>query len=69
LKFEELAIIMVLGSVEDEKSFSTMKFMKSKFCKCLTICPSDQNVCAKILQAKCVPLLDAIWEWGKENGD
>jgi hypothetical protein len=52
LKLEELAIIVVLGSVENEKSFSTMKFMKSKFCNCLIILSSGQNVCAKILQAK-----------------
>jgi hypothetical protein len=58
LKLEELAIIVVLGSVKNEKNFSTMKFMKSKFCNCLTILPSGQNVCSKILQAKCVPLLD-----------
>jgi hypothetical protein len=58
LKLEELAIIMVLGNVKDDKSFSTIKFMKSKFCNCLIICPSGQNVCAKILQAKCVPLLN-----------
>jgi hypothetical protein len=37
LKLEELTIIMVLGSFEDEKNFSTMKFMKSKFCNCLII--------------------------------
>jgi hypothetical protein len=49
---------MVLGSVKDEKNFSTMKFMKSKFCNCLTIRPGGQNVCAKILQVKCGPFLD-----------
>jgi len=32
--------------------------MKSKFCNCLTIHLGGQNVCAKILQAKCIPLLD-----------
>ncbi len=49
---------MELGSVENEKSLFTMKFMKSKFCNCLTIHPGVQNVCAKIVQAKCIPLLD-----------
>jgi len=29
-KVVELAIVMVLGSVEDEKKFSTFTFMKSK---------------------------------------
>lgn len=43
---------MVLGSVKDEKTFFTMKFMKSKFYNCLTIRPSGQNVCVKLLQAK-----------------
>jgi hypothetical protein len=36
LKFVELAIIMVLGSVEDERTFSIMNFMKSKLHNHLT---------------------------------
>jgi hypothetical protein len=36
LKLVELAIMMVLGSVEDEKTFSIVNFMKSKHCNHLT---------------------------------
>jgi hypothetical protein len=63
LKLEELAIITILGSVEDEKNFSTMKFMKSKFCNCLTICPSGQNVVQKIHKL----LLDCNLEAGERE--
>lgn len=28
----EMAIIMLFGNVKDKKTFSTMSFMKSKFC-------------------------------------
>jgi hypothetical protein len=31
LKLVELAIVMVLGNVEDERTFSTFNFMKLKF--------------------------------------
>jgi hypothetical protein len=37
LKLVELAIIMVLGSVEDEKTFFNVNFLKSKFWNRLTI--------------------------------
>ncbi len=36
LKLVEIAIVMVVGSVEDERIFSTVNFMKSKLCNCLT---------------------------------
>ncbi len=36
LKLVELAIVMVLGSVKDEKTFSIVNFMKSKLCNYLT---------------------------------
>jgi hypothetical protein len=37
LKLVELAIIMVLGSVEDERTFSNVNFLKSKLQNQLTI--------------------------------
>lgn len=37
LKLVELVIIMVLGNVEDEKTFSIINFMKSKLCNCLIV--------------------------------
>jgi hypothetical protein len=36
LKLVETAIIMVLGNVEDEKTFSMVRFIKSKFYNYLT---------------------------------
>jgi hypothetical protein len=32
----EMAVVMVLGSVQDERTFSTVSFMKSKLCNRLT---------------------------------
>ncbi len=32
----EIAIVMVVGSVEDEKTLSLVNFTKSKLCNCLT---------------------------------
>ncbi len=37
LKLDELAIIMVLGSVEDEKTLSNVNFLKLKLWNWLTI--------------------------------
>ncbi len=36
LKLMEIVIVMVVGSVEDERTFSIVNFMKSKLCNCLT---------------------------------
>jgi hypothetical protein len=36
VKLAELAMVQVIGSVEDKKCFSTLAFMKSKFCNRLT---------------------------------
>ena len=35
IKLAEIAVTVVLGSVEDEHTFSTLIFMKSKLCNCL----------------------------------
>lgn len=32
LKLAEIATILVLGSMEDERTFSTLSFMKDKLC-------------------------------------
>jgi len=32
----EIVIVLVLGSVEDKRTFSVVNFMKSKFCNHLT---------------------------------
>jgi hypothetical protein len=37
LKLIELTIVMVLGSVEDERIFSNVNFLKLKLCNWLTI--------------------------------
>ncbi len=35
-KLVEITIVMVVGSVEDERTLSTINFMKSKLCNCFT---------------------------------
>jgi hypothetical protein len=54
----ELAIIMVLSNVKDERNFFIVNFMKFKLYNCLTI-PfgfGSQNVCLGILQARHFPI-------------
>jgi hypothetical protein len=36
IKVAEIAIVMVLGSIQDERTFSTLTFMKNKLCNRLT---------------------------------
>ncbi len=54
LKLVELVIIMVLGNVEDERTFSIINFMKSKLCNCLIVhldLAIKEFTCLGILQA------------------
>ncbi len=36
MKVAEIATMMILGSVEDERTFNNLAFMKSKLCNWLT---------------------------------
>jgi hypothetical protein len=69
LKLIELAIIMVLGSVEDERTFSKMNFLKSKLWNRLTI-HLDLVVkvfAQKIYHLNFFPFYIAIQWWGEDK--
>jgi hypothetical protein len=69
LKLVEITIIMVVGCVEDEKTFSTINFMKSKLCNCLTT-HFDlvvQMYAQKFYKLETFPFYTTIKEWGKEK--
>jgi len=60
---------MVLGSVEVERTFSTINFGKSELCDCLTI---HLNLVVKMYaqefyKFETFSFYRIIWEWGKEN--
>jgi hypothetical protein len=45
IKVVEIVVIAVLGSVEDECTFFTLGFMKSKVCNCLSL---HLQTCVKV---------------------
>jgi hypothetical protein len=69
LKLVKLVIIMVLGSVEEEKTFSTLNFMKSKFYNC---CIGHLDLVVRMFaqknyKLKMFPFYIVIQKWGKEK--
>jgi hypothetical protein len=68
-KLIKLAIIMVLGSVEDETTFSTFTFMKLKLRNQLT---THLNLVVRMyaqdfFTLQSFPLYTAITEWNEEK--
>jgi len=69
LKLVEITTVMVVGCVKDEKTLSTVNFMKSKLHNHLTT-HLDLVVRMyekKIYKLKTFPFYIAIKEWGKEK--
>jgi hypothetical protein len=69
LKLVKLAIVMVLGSVEDENTFFNVNFLKSKLQNWLTI-HLDLVVrlfAQKIYDLDSFPFYIIIREWGKDK--
>jgi len=69
LKLVEIAIVMVVNNVEDEKIFSTISFMKSKLHNHLT---THLNLVVwmyaqKFYKLKIFPFYTTIKEWGKKK--
>jgi hypothetical protein len=69
LKLVEIAIVMVVSNVEDEKIFSTISFMKSKLHNRL---PTNLNLVVwmhtqKFYKWKTFPFYTTIKEWGKNK--
>jgi hypothetical protein len=68
-KVVEIAIVMVVRSVEDERTISTITFMESKLCNHLTthlnlvVWIYAQNV----YKLENFPFNTVIKEWGKEK--
>ncbi len=68
-KLVEIAIVMVVGSVKDDKTFSTINFMKSKLCNHLTthLDLVVQMYVQKFYKLKTFPFYTIIKEWGKHK--
>ncbi len=69
LKFVELAIVMVLGNVEDERTFFNVNFLKLKLRNWLII-HLDLVVkmfAQKIYHLDSFPFYITIWQWGKDK--
>jgi len=67
LKFVELAIVMVLGNVEDEKTFSNVKFLELRLQNWLIV-HLDLVVAMfaqKIYDLDFFLFYIAIWQWGE----
>ncbi len=69
LKFVEIDNILVLGNVESEKCFSTLKFLKSSFYNRLNVHPP---MVVQMFQQKKItlanfPYKEAIESWKSEN--
>jgi hypothetical protein len=70
LKLVELVIIMVLGNVEDERTFSIINFMNSKLCNHLIVhldLVVNEFACLEILQVHDFHVLHNNLGWGKEK--
>jgi hypothetical protein len=68
-KLVEIAIVMVVGSVEDERTFSIVNIMKSKLWNCLT---THLNLVVWMYaqffyKLETFPFYTIIKEWGKEK--
>ncbi len=65
----EIAIVMVVGSVEDEKTLSIVSFMKSKLYNCLTthLDLVVQMYTQKFYKLETFPFYMTIKEWGKKK--
>jgi hypothetical protein len=69
MKLIELAIVQVINNVEDERTFSTLSFMKSKLKNCLvghlniTICMFTHDFFTKEI----FPFHCAITNWNDGN--
>jgi hypothetical protein len=69
LKLVQIAIVMVVGSVEDEKTLSIVRFMKSKLGNCLTthLDLVVQMYAQKFYKLETSPFYTIIKEWGKKK--
>ncbi len=68
-KLVEITIVVVVGIMEDEQTFSKVNFMKSKFCNRLTT-HLDLVVwiyVQKFYRLEIFPFYITIKEWGKEE--
>ncbi len=65
----EITIVMVVGTVEDEKTFSKVNFMKSKLRNCLTthLDLVVRMYVQKFYRLEIFPFYTIIKEWGKEK--
>jgi hypothetical protein len=63
-----LAIVMVLGNVEDKRNFSNVNFLKSKLWNWFTVHLDLVKMFAlKFCHLNFFPFYITIWQWGKDK--
>jgi NADH:ubiquinone oxidoreductase subunit 4 (subunit M) len=65
----EITIVMVVSTMEDDKIFSIINFMKSKLCNCFTthLDLVVRMYVQKFYRLEIFPFYTIIKEWGKEK--